>query len=79
MPGYLFGRILATISRVILISAAPEPPAVAQARYRGVRGLLLKNADVEHVLDGHQAVPFAASGVTFGVSGRSPHSVQDPS
>ncbi|HEX5359650.1 MAG TPA: response regulator transcription factor [Fluviicoccus sp.] len=44
------------ISRVILISAAPEPPAVAQARYRGVRGLLLKNADVEHVLDGFRRI-----------------------
>ncbi|RZU45208.1 LuxR family two component transcriptional regulator [Fluviicoccus keumensis] len=44
------------ISRVILISAAPEPAAVAHARYRGVRGLLLKNADVEHVLDGFRRI-----------------------
>lgn len=38
--------------RVILISAAPEPGAVLQARSRGARGLLLKNADVSHILDG---------------------------
>ncbi len=44
------------INRVILISAAPEPAAVAQARSRGVRGLLLKNADVEHVLEGFRRI-----------------------
>lgn len=44
------------ISRVILISAAPEWPLVMQARSRGVRGLLLKNADVDHVLSGFQRI-----------------------
>lgn len=44
------------ISRVILISAAPEPAAVAAARQRGVHGLLLKNADVDHVLEGFRRI-----------------------
>lgn len=44
------------MSRVILISAAPEPAAVLQARSRGARGLLLKNADVAHILDGFKRI-----------------------
>lgn len=44
------------MTKVILISAAPEPSAVAAARQRGVRGLLLKNADVQHVLDGFRRI-----------------------
>lgn len=48
--------LAAYMSRVILISAAPEAGAVAQARSRGARGLLLKNADVSHVLDGFKRI-----------------------
>ncbi|PTQ88367.1 LuxR C-terminal-related transcriptional regulator [Agitococcus lubricus] len=44
------------MSRVILISAAPELGAVQQAKNRGARGLLLKNADVNHILEGFKRI-----------------------
>ena len=44
------------MSRVILISADPELGLVMQARSRGARGLLLKNADVDHVLQGFKRI-----------------------
>lgn len=60
LPGFSFRELLdllaGQLSRVILISAAPEPEAVELARGRGVRGLLPKNADVEHILDGFRRI-----------------------
>lgn len=60
LPGVRFATLLdqlaAQLSRVILISASPEADLVAQARVRGVRGLLLKNADVERILDGFRRI-----------------------
>jgi two-component system, NarL family, nitrate/nitrite response regulator NarL len=60
LPGIDFPQVLETLAghlnRVILISACPEPSAVALARGLGVRGLLLKNADVSAVLDGFQRI-----------------------
>lgn len=44
------------LNRVILISACPEPSVVSLARGMGVRGLLLKNADVSAVLEGFQRI-----------------------
>lgn len=52
----MLDTLSADMSRVILISAAPEAGAVAQARSRGARGLLLKNADVSHVLEGFKRI-----------------------
>lgn len=60
LPGTDFIRLLDTLSmhmpRVILISACPEAAMVVQARQRGARGLLLKNADVTHVLEGFRRI-----------------------
>lgn len=60
LPGIEFPEVLDTLAghlhRVILISACPEPSAVALARSRGARGLLLKNADVNAVLDGFRRI-----------------------
>lgn len=60
LPGMEFPEVLDTLQdhlgRVILISACPEPAAVALARSRGARGLLLKNADVSAVLDGFKRI-----------------------
>lgn len=60
LPDMVFAATLDVLTpwirRVILISAAPEASAVALARQRGVRGLLLKNADVDHVLDGFRRI-----------------------
>lgn len=60
LPDQGFGAMLDTLrpwmSRVILISAAPEAALVEEARRRGARGLLLKNADVDHVLDGFRRI-----------------------
>jgi two-component system nitrate/nitrite response regulator NarL len=60
LPGLRFEdaleRLAPRLSRVILISAAPEPEAVDLARRRGVCGLLLKNADIEHLLDGFRRI-----------------------
>lgn len=60
LPGVRFTQLLEdlrqNLARVILISASPEPEIVAQARARGVRGLLLKNADVSQILDGFQRI-----------------------
>ena len=44
------------LARVILISAAPEADVVEFARQQGARGLLLKNADVGHILDGFRRI-----------------------
>jgi two-component system nitrate/nitrite response regulator NarL len=60
LPGYSFRELLDAlteqINRIILISAYPEPDAVELARQRGVRGLLPKNIDIEHILDGFQRI-----------------------
>lgn len=60
LPGLRFEesleRLAPQLSRVILISAAPEPEAVDLARRRGVCGLLLKNADIDHLLDGFRRI-----------------------
>ncbi|PPE73411.1 hypothetical protein C3942_14185 [Solimonas fluminis] len=60
LPGLRFEdaleRLAPRLSRVILISAAPEPEAVDLARRRGVCGLLLKNADIDHLLDGFRRI-----------------------
>lgn len=60
LPGVRFTQLLEQLhthlSRVILISASPEPEIVEQARARGVLGLLLKNADVGHILDGFRRI-----------------------
>lgn len=60
LPGVRFAdfltRIAPHLSRVILISANPEPDLVTQARAQGARGLLLKNANVEHILDGFRRI-----------------------
>lgn len=60
LPGMRFEesleRLAPRLSRVILISAAPEPEAVDLARRRGVCGLLLKNADIDHLLDGFRRI-----------------------
>ncbi len=56
LPGQPFHELLMALKnrlgKVILISAYPEPAAVELARQRGVRGLLPKNIDIEHLLDG---------------------------
>jgi len=60
LPGLRFEdaleRLAPRLSRVILISAAPEPEAVDLARRRGVCGLLLKNADIDHLLEGFRRI-----------------------
>lgn len=60
LPGLRFEdsleRLAPQLSRVILISAAPEPEAVDLARRRGVCGLLLKNADIDHLLEGFRRI-----------------------
>lgn len=60
LPGLRFDealeRLAARLAKVILISAAPEPEAVDLARRRGVCGLLLKNADVDHLLEGFRRI-----------------------
>lgn len=65
LPGQPFPELLAALaeqlSRVILISAYPEPAAVALARQRGVRGLLPKNIDIDHIIDGFQRIRFGES------------------
>jgi two-component system nitrate/nitrite response regulator NarL len=60
LPGQPFHELLAALAtrlqQVILISAYPEPAAVELARQRGARGLLPKNIDIEHLLDGFQRI-----------------------
>lgn len=60
LPGVHFPHLLDTLtqhmSRIILISANPEPEIVERAKARGVRGLLLKNADAWQVLDGFRRI-----------------------
>lgn len=60
LPGLRFTDLLAELhenmTRIILISAQPEAEIVEQARARGVRGLLLKNADVAQILDGFKRI-----------------------
>lgn len=53
---HLLDNLHPYMPRVILISANPEPSAVAEARQRGARGLLLKNADIDHVLAGFKRI-----------------------
>ncbi len=75
LPGVRFGELLehlhALCGRLILISADPEPEIVEQGRACGVRGLLLKNADADQLLDGFRRIRggarvFAESGSLFG-------------
>ncbi|MDQ8037299.1 MAG: response regulator transcription factor [Pedobacter sp.] len=60
LPGQAFHEVLAALGtrlqQVILISAYPEPAAVELARQRGVLGLLPKNIDIEHIIDGFQRI-----------------------
>lgn len=60
LPGVRFVELLDRLhdymSRIILISAAPEMDVVEQARARGACGLLLKNADAEQILDGFRRI-----------------------
>lgn len=60
LPGQPFHEVLAALAehmqRVVLISAYPEPAAVELARQHGVRGLLPKNIDIEHIIDGFQRI-----------------------
>lgn len=60
LPGQAFHEMLTALSarlqQVILISAYPEPAAVELARQRGVLGLLPKNIDIEHIIDGFQRI-----------------------
>lgn len=60
LPGQPFHELLSALAdrlhRVILISAYPEPAAVEMARQRGVLGLLPKNIDIAHLLDGFQRI-----------------------
>lgn len=60
LPGVRFAELMKEIvpllSQVILISANPEPELVEQAKARGVRGLLLKNADAAQILDGFRRI-----------------------
>lgn len=60
LPGVRFAELLAELgsllSKVILISASPEPEIVEQARARNVRGLLSKNADPGQILDGFRRI-----------------------
>lgn len=60
LPNADFASVLdlmaAHLPRTILISASPEPALVQRARLRGVRGLLLKNADITQVLAGFQRI-----------------------
>ncbi len=64
LPDTDFTAVLDMLSehmqRVILISACPEPGVVLQARHRGARGLLLKNADVAQVLDSFRRIQTGA-------------------
>lgn len=60
LPGQAFHEVLSELGtrlqQVILISAYPEPAAVELARQRGVLGLLPKNIDIEHIIDGFQRI-----------------------
>ncbi len=60
IPGIDFQQILERIAhsleRVILISANPEPAIVERARARGAAGLLIKNADIQQVVDGFRRI-----------------------
>ncbi len=60
LPGQAFHDVLmalgSRLQHVILISAYPEPAAVELARQRGVLGLLPKNIDIEHIIDGFQRI-----------------------
>ncbi|MGH8491746.1 MAG: LuxR C-terminal-related transcriptional regulator [Moraxellaceae bacterium] len=60
LPGQPFHEVLNALGnrqqQVILISAYPEPAAVELARQRGVLGLLPKNIDIEHIIDGFQRI-----------------------
>lgn len=60
LPEVHFGQLLqeihALLHRVILISANPEQDIVEQAKARGVRGLLLKNADAGQILEGFRQI-----------------------
>lgn len=53
---HLLEKLHTNLRHVILISASPEADIVEQARARGVRGLLLKNANAEKILDGFQRI-----------------------
>lgn len=80
LPGIEFPAVLEALAghlhRVILISASPEPSAVALARSLGVRGLLLKNADVSAVLEGFQRIQ--AGEAVFDDANASPHAWSRP-
>lgn len=60
LPGQPFPDLLSALATrlhtVILISAYPEPTAVELARQRGVLGLLPKNIEIEHIIDGFQRI-----------------------
>lgn len=60
LPGFRFRDILTLLAdwlpRVILISAYPEQALVDLARRQGVRGLLPKNMDISHLLDGFRRI-----------------------
>ncbi len=55
MPGETFAELLEElqkkICRVVMISANPEADLVERAKARGARGLLLKNAQPESILE----------------------------
>jgi two-component system nitrate/nitrite response regulator NarL len=60
LPGIHFQDLLESIQdglrRVILISANPEPEIVEQAKARGAAGLLVKNADVQQIVEGFRRI-----------------------
>lgn len=63
--------------KIILISALPEPEAVALARQRGVRGLLPKNVDIARIVEGFEAIR-RGENIFLDAQGRPQESVAQP-
>ncbi len=60
LPGHTFSDVLATLAprlgQVVLISAYPQPAAVALARQQGVCGVPPKNIDIGLIIDGFRRI-----------------------
>lgn len=60
LPGQVFADVLAALGprlpQVVLISAYPQPAAVALARQQGVCGVLPKNIDIQLIIDGFKRI-----------------------
>ena len=60
LPGQPFEEVLNALKprlgQVVLVSAYPQPAAVQWAQHMGVCGLLPKNIDIEHILQGFHRI-----------------------